>query len=350
MATDDTGSTETSGDGPPGAEVDQPQSHASRTRAADTTDGHPTDSAGTVESPARVLVGIPAFNEEIGIGSVVHTARRYADAVVVVDDGSTDDTAGIAAAAGAEVVSHDRNRGKGAAVQTLLQTASDRSFDAFVLLDGDGQHLPTQIPQVAQPVVAGDADLVIGSRYVDSNGNGETPVYRRVGQRVLDVMTNGSTGERLSDSQSGFRALSPTTVDRLSLSLSTDGIGVESDMIDAAARADLSIVEVPISVRYEGVDGQTHNSLRHGLRVVTFLLQLVRDRHPLVFFGVPGLFLTIVGALWGLDAILVYQSTGIFYPAKVLAGGFTTILGVLGVFCGLILNRVSNMIAELDQP
>lgn len=294
-----------------------------------------------------IIVGIPAYNEEIGIGSTVHGSAQYADKVIVVDDGSSDDTVSIAEAAGAEVIEHETNRGKGGAVQTLFERVEDELFDALVLIDGDGQHLPQEITQVADPVIEGDIDMVVGSRYLEQDKEDETPLYRRFGQQVLDKLTLGSSGEDMTDTQSGFRAFSPQAVSELHLT--TDGIGVESEMIDSAAQHNLEMDEVPIHVRYEGIDGQTYHPLRHGLTVVTFVLQLIRDRHPLLFFGLPGLFLTVIGALYGIDGIMVYRATGTFYPAKALVSGFVTIIGVLGMFTGLILNRISNTINQLNE-
>lgn len=293
----------------------------------------------------EILVGIPAYNEEIAIGSVIHKCQEYGGDVVVVDDGSTDDTVEIAEAAGATVIEHETNKGKGRAVQTLFNYAQKQDIEALVLLDGDGQHLPTDIPAVAEPVLEGDTDMIIGSRYLESET--ETPVYRRLGQRVLDAFTFGSTGAKVTDSQSGFRALAPAAIERLTIR--TDGMGVESEMIGSATESGLTIEEVPIDIRYEGVDGQTHNPLRHGLSVVVFLVQLVRDRHPLLFFGLPGAVLLLAGSLYGINGILIYQNTGEFYPAKIFGAGFLTVLGALGVFAGLVLNQISNMISELDQ-
>ena len=293
-----------------------------------------------------ILIGIPAYNEEVGIGSVVLAAQEFGDEVIVVDDGSVDKTVEIAKEAGATVIEHSQNSGKGRAIQTLLEAAETRDFDALVLLDGDGQHVPADIPDVTEPIFESGCDITIGSRYVAGEET-ETPLHRRFGQRILDILTTGSARTNVTDSQSGFRALSPAAV--RDLRIRTDGMGVESEMINDATQKGLSIEEVPIDVRYEGIDGQTYNPFRHGLSVVTFILQLVRDRHPLVFFGVPGLVLALFGAFYGLDGILLYQSTGNFYPAKVLVAGFTTIVGVLGVFSGLILNQMSNMVAGLEE-
>lgn len=155
-----------------------------------------TDSTvGPPESDSRLLVGIPAFNEEVGIGSVVLATKQQSTDVLVVDDGSTDNTAAIAREAGVNVIEHDENRGKGAAIKTILSEAQREDFDALVMLDGDGQHIPEDIPEVAAPVLDGESDIVIGSRYLES-GEDETPLYRRFGQKTLDLLTTGRPGVR----------------------------------------------------------------------------------------------------------------------------------------------------------
>lgn len=120
-------------------------------------------------------------------------------------------------------------------------------------------------------------------------------------------------------------------------------------MIDSAAKEGLDVTERSIDVRYDGIDGQTQNPLRHGLAVVVFILQLVRDKHPLMFFGIPGLILLAVGTLYGIDGILIYRATGEFYPAKIFVSGFLTILGTLGVFLGLVLNQIGNLLDRAGE-
>ena len=294
-----------------------------------------------------LLVGIPAYNEEIGIGSTVIGALRYADEVVVIDDGSADRTVEIARNAGATVLEHEMNQGKGRAINTFLTYARSTDHDEFAVLDADGQHVPEDLPTVLEPVRAGEADVVIGSRYLEKDAGAETPRYRRVGQRVLDMLTLGSSGTNLTDTQSGFRAFSSAAID--SLTLRADGMGVETEMIGAAVDSDLTITEVPIDVRYDGVDGQTFSPVRHGLGVAVFTLQLIRDRHPLLFFALPGVALTVVGTGLGVHSTIIYQNTGILYGWRILIAGIITIIGILGVFCGLILNRISTMIVELNE-
>ena len=228
---------------------------------------------------AHVVVGIPAYNEENGIGSIVLGVERYADDVVVVDDGSTDRTPAILEQADVTVLQHERNRGKGAAIRTLLAHARDVDCDALVLLDADGQHDPADVPRLAEPVVTDDADVVVGSRYLAREESGdETPVYRRLGQVVLDYCTARVTGSDLTDTQSGYRALSPTALERLSLT--TDGMGVESEMIDSATSEGLTIVERAIRARYDDLEGQTYNPIAHGLAVLAFLVRLATRRGP----------------------------------------------------------------------
>ena len=293
-----------------------------------------------------VIVGIPAYNESVTIGSIVLQARRYADEVIVVDDGSSDDTVAIAEDSGATVIEHGENRGKGKAIRTLLAHVQNAELDALVLLDGDGQHLPSDIPAVVAPVLEGTSDIAIGSRYLERNDT-ETPAYRRFGQRVLDFLTLGSSGTNLSDTQSGFRALSSDAVSELNIR--TDGMGVESEMIASAVEHELRVVEIPIDVRYDDVDGQTHHPLRHGLMVATFVLQLIRDRHPLLFFGVPALILLSFGGVGMVHSAYLYQATGAFHQWRILLSGFVLLLGTLSLFCGLVLSQVRNMIDSVDE-
>lgn len=146
---------------------------------------------------------IPALNEEISIGTVVLKTKKYADHVIVVDDGSTDDTAEVARIAGAYVIKHSKNRGKGWALETGFDEARKNGTKIIVTIDADGQHDPSEIPKVIGPIISREADMVIGSRYLNGNS---IPIYRRIGQRILDRTTNINSGINITDTQSGFRA------------------------------------------------------------------------------------------------------------------------------------------------
>ena len=288
-----------------------------------------------------VLAAIPCYNEEFAIGSVVLKARRRVDEVLVIDDGSTDATAEIARDAGAKVISHTMNRGKGAAIKSALEyvTASDR-FDILVLLDGDAQHDPAQIPLLIEPLRDGTADMVIGFRNPT-----QMPFYRRIGRRVLDYTTaiRGMT----TDSQSGFRALNRRAFDALKReNLRGNGFSIESEMLLAAKALGLRIKEVPIKCNYGNVEKPTKNPVVHGVGVLSTLVKLIAEERPLIFMGIPGLVLTIAGLFFGLKLLQLYNRSGYFSIPFTLLAGFFIILGVFSIFMGLILNVVSRLLKQ----
>ena len=212
---------------------------------------------------------IPAFNEEEALPDVIAKTLKYVDKVIIVNDGSIDKTAEVAIGAGAEVINHSTNLGKGEALKSGFQAVRDDSI--IITIDGDGQHNPDEIPDLIKPIIENGADLVNGSRYM--NGPEEnTPAYRRVGQRVLDIATNISAGITVTDSQSGFRAFSPKS--KSCFRFKDTGFGIESEMLVDAAEAGLKIVEVPITVRYD-VDGSTKDPITHGVGV---LLRIIIDK------------------------------------------------------------------------
>jgi glycosyltransferase involved in cell wall biosynthesis len=206
---------------------------------------------------------IPAYNEEKTIGSVVIGASQHANRIIVVDDGSQDATAEIAKLAGAHIIHHPQNQGKGAALKTGFQAAEDA--DIVVTLDSDGQHQPQEIPQILEPIIHGRADLVNGSRYmtIDGNNGKETPFYRRIGQNVLDSFTNINGKIDVTDSQSGFRAFSANNLDKFSFH--SNDYSIESEMLIEAANAGLKIEEVPINVSYVEVHNHKQNPPPYGM-------------------------------------------------------------------------------------
>jgi hypothetical protein len=292
-----------------------------------------------------VVVGIPAYNEAMRIGSVVLAASRYADEVVVVDDGSTDETATVAREAGATVLSHGHNRGKGRAIASVLEYVDPAAIDAVVLLDGDGQHCPTDIPTVLDPVMAGESDLVVGSRYMDATA-GETPLYRRLGQTVLDVLTNRLSGADVSDTQSGFRALSPRAV--AELDITTDGMGVESEMVLSAVESGLVVTEAPIEVRYSDVDGHSRHPLAHGLTVMGVLARSVGHRYPLLALGLPGVTLAMAGGLTGVDTVMTHPLST--FPWQLGLSVLALALGAVLVACGMLWHRGDRLHQRLSGP
>ena len=218
---------------------------------------------------ANVVAIIPAYNEEKALADVIGKTLGHVDEVIVVDDGSSDKTSEVAIGAGARVIKHSVNLGKGEALQSGFKAIGNDSI--IITIDGDGQHNPSEIPDLVRPIIEDGADLVNGSRYM--NGPEEnTPAYRRVGQKVLDIATNISAGTKVTDSQSGFRAFSPKS--KNVFRFKDTGFGIESEMLVDASEAGLKIVEVPITVRYD-LDGSTKDPITHGVGV---LFNIAKDK------------------------------------------------------------------------
>lgn len=283
----------------------------------------------------KVLAGIAAYNEARYVGSIVLQTRQYVDEVIVVDDGSTDNTAHVAELAGAAVIRHPQNRGKGAAIQTILAEARKRNPDVLVLLDADAQHDPNEIPSVVKPILEG-FDLVIGSREAQED---KTPRYRRIGKKFIFRTSRFASGTNVYDSESGFRALSPQAIDKLHLE--ERGFAIESEMITRAAEKNLKITEVPISNIYTK-DGSTLSPVRHGTEVLTRIIVMISHRRPLFFFGLAGGLFLVAGLILGLRVVSIFTATGeVALGTSVLTAIFI-IAGILSIFTGIILNALTS--------
>jgi len=286
---------------------------------------------------------IPAYNEELTIGSVIILTKPFVDHVIVVDDGSSDRTASIAMQAGAEVLRMDRNGGKAKAVQVGLLKAQRDSPRCVVLLDGDGQMNPAEIPQVIGPVLNGEADLVIGSRFVE--GGTEVPRHRLIGINVLNKVTNMSSHVNLTDTQSGYRAMSGVALGFLDFNSSS--YNIESDMIAHFAANGLVIKEVPVQVRYDVPNGHKQNPFRHGLSVLSRVIGFVGYKRPLLTFGIPGGILFVIGFLLGL---LTFMEVQVLFDWTLFAQSIAALsllgVGLFLIFAALILNSLGVL---MDQ-
>jgi len=294
--------------------------------------------------PLRTLVAVPAYNEQRFIGSVVVHLRLLGYDVLVVDDGSSDRTAELAREAGATVERHVENRGKAEAVNTAFRWARRNAVECLVLMDGDAQHDPQEIERLIAPIVQGDADLVIGSRFLDTS-DGSIPPMRRVGQVTMTKLTNLSSGAAVTDSQSGYRAFSRKSIQ--SLVFASSGFSVEVEMQFQARDLDLEVVEVPIAATY--VDPPKRNVLSHGFQVLDGILRLVGVRRPLFFFGYPGLISLVMGVLLGAYVTYVQQT----YSELAIGYGLITVLllliGLLSVFTAVILHSIRATVLGFER-
>jgi len=289
----------------------------------------------------RTLIVIPAYNEELTIGSVVALAKKYGD-VLVVDDGSVDRTSEIAKEAGAVVIRHERNMGKGYALRTGFEYALSRGYDVIVTLDADGQHNPDEISLLMEPIIKGKVDLVIGSRYLNGSKK-EIPIYRRFGLWVLNKSTKVAAGVNV-DSQSGFRAMSRKALEKLDLN-STD-YSVETDMIVKAKEEGIRIMEIPISVRYDVPRKHKKNPLSHGLGVLARIVGLIGYKRPLLLFGVLSLVSFIVAGILAYLALEPYYRGGRVYLTQAIGAGIFVIIGIQLFIAGLTLNVLAKMVRE----
>lgn len=284
---------------------------------------------------------IPAYNEDRFIGSVVLKTRQYVDQVIVVDDGSTDETAAIAEQAGASVLRHERNQGKAQALNTGLRHARSLRPRAVILLDADGQHDPAAIPALLAPIEAGAADMVVGSRFLGVPS--KIPRWRVFGQRALTVATNVASGTTLSDSQSGFRALSPRAVERL-VFRPEGGFSIESEMQFLVHQHSLSVQEVPVVVTYH--EPAKRNPFGHGMQVVNGILALVSQHRPLFFFGVPGMIILTLGIALGVVVVDTYNTYAELAVGYALISIFLSLVGLQTVFTGIILHTIRAFLAD----
>jgi len=289
----------------------------------------------------HVTAIIPAYNEQISIGSMVLKTKQYVDRVIVVDDGSTDKTGEISKLAGAEVIRHPTNRGKGVALKSGFEAATDS--DIIITLDGDGQHHTSDIPKLLKPIIDGEADIVNGSRYLNG-GEENTPIYRRVGQTVLDKATNFNARSNITDSQSGFRAFAAHTLPIFQFEQT--GYGIESEMLTETSNAGFIIKEVEIGVRYD-VNSSKKNPITHGVGVLVKILQDMEFNRPLYYFTFPGFILIIIGLLSGLLFFADYLGGGSHSLASTILAALLTVFGTFIAFTGIILHSMGRMIDKV---
>ena len=287
----------------------------------------------------KVIVGLPAYNEERAIAGVVLQAREYADVVIVVNDGSVDNTAKVARLAGAEVVEHDKNRGYGAAIQTILAEAGRRKADILVIIDADAQHDPNEIPLLVEAVKSG-SDVVVGSR---QSQKAVIPGYRRFGQSILAKFANIAANQNLSDTESGFRAYSKKAI--MGMELTQQGMAISAEIISEASHKGLIISEVPISVSYDDVSS-SQNPILHGLSNLSRIFIFISERRPLLFFSVLGGVLLIIGIISGIGVVQIYYGSKVFATGTALLCMLFVTLGMLCIFTGVILNVITKRLSK----
>lgn len=291
-----------------------------------------------------IVAGIPAYNEEKTIAKVILLAQKYADTVVVCDDGSQDMTTDIAQKLGAVVIRHSKNMGYGYALQSLFKKANALNADVLLTLDADGQHDAREIPVLTQPILEDKADVVIGSRFL--NGGKGIPSYRRLGIKFLTRFTKSGRENHVSDAQCGFRAYNRRALE--SITMYEEGMGASAEILMKAGDEGLRVVEVPVQVHYRNLETSTHNPLRHGLSVLSTIIRLIVEESPLVYLGIPGVGLLTIGVFFGLWTLQIYAATE---PHRIvtnlaLATVFFGLSGIFALFTAITLYAIARLVKK----
>ena len=290
----------------------------------------------------KIIIGIPAFNEEKNIASIITKLMNITDSIIVCNDGSSDLTSEIAEKMGAEVINHEKNLGYGAAIRSIFLKAKELDGDVLVTFDADGQHRIEDIENVTTPIINQEAELVIGSRFLDDSEK-EVPQYRKVGIKVITKITNVSIKEKLTDSQSGFRAYSKKVVDELNPS--ELGMGISTEILIKASSKNFKILEVPIKILYSG-DTSTHNPISHGSSVILSTIKYTSIEHPLKFYGIPSVIFFIIGLSFTYLSAQYYAEIGRLNTNLTIVAAGTVLIAVVLLITSILLYSLVSVVRE----
>ena len=289
----------------------------------------------------KITIGIPAYNEEKNIASIITKLKKITDSIIVCDDGSSDMTTEISKNLGAIVISHEKNMGYGVAINSIFQKSKEINADLLVTFDADGQHRVEDIEKVIEPIKNNDADLVIGSRFLDKKS--DVPNYRKIGIKVITQVTNVSIKKKLTDSQSGFRAYNKQVLSQISPS--DIGMGISTEILIKSSSKGLRIMEVPVTILYSG-DTSTHNPVSHGTSVLLSTIKFTSIEHPLKFYGIPSVIFLIIGGIFTTLAIQYYIDVGRLNSNLTLIGGGTVLIGIIFLICAILLYSLVSVVRE----
>ncbi len=307
---------------------------------------------------ARLLIILPALNEQATIADVIGRVPPHIDGVtdieiLVVDDGSTDATADAARAAGADVVSHHKNLGVGAAFATGVRQALERGADFIVNMDADGQFDPADIPRLIEPLLFGGAAFATCTRFADPDFVPRMPLIKRWGNALMTRLINRlAWRSQFTDVSCGFRAYTRDTL--LRLNLMGEYTYTQETLLHLAAQP-IRTAEVPLQIRGTREFGESRvagSLVRYVANAVPIILRTVRDLRPLLFFGVIAIVVLSAGVALGGFVVLHWMRTGLTSPYRsVLIGSAVCImlgflLAVLALL-GDMLTRQRRLLEEL---
>ena len=289
----------------------------------------------------KITIGIPAYNEEKNIASIITKLKNITDSIIVCDDGSSDMTSEISKNLGAIVISHKKNMGYGAAIRTIFQKSVELDSDILVTFDADGQHRIDDVNKILQPLENNEADIVIGSRFLDNES--KVPNYRKIGIKVITQVTNASLKKKLTDSQSGFRAYNKQALTQISPS--EMGMGISTEILIKASSKGLRIAEIPITILYHD-DASTHNPVSHGTSVLVSTIKFTSIEHPLKFYGIPSIIFLIIGSAFTYSAIQYYVEIGRLNTNLTVIGAGAILIGLVLLISAILLYSIVNVVRE----
>lgn len=289
-----------------------------------------------------IVIGIPAYNEEKTIASIILKLQKVADKVIICNDGSSDLTGEIAEKLGAIVINHPKNLGYGAGIRSIFLKSKELDADILVTFDADGQHRVKDIANVVEPLQKNEADIVIGSRFMGQNDE-NVPKYRKAGIKTINNITNTSTDLKISDTQSGFRAYSKKVLQEIIPS--EYGMGVSTEILIKANKKGFKINEVPIIVLYEG-DTSTHHPISHGLSVLLSTMKFISIEHPLKFYGTPGIIFLGIGLFFIVWTLQLFTETRQIITNVSLIGIGAIIVGTMLTMTSIMLYSLVNVVRE----
>ncbi len=289
----------------------------------------------------KITVGLPAYNEEKNIAKIIVQLKKVADQIIVCDDGSTDSTSIIAESLGAIIIKHPKNLGYGSAIRSIFLKAREINSEILVTIDSDGQHKIEDIEKVAKPVVDGQADVSIGSRFLDKHDN--APKYRKLGINIITKVTNSSLSEKITDAQSGFRAYNNKVLQ--ALTPSDSGMGISTEILIKSSNLGFKIAEVPTEIQYEG-DTSSQNPVSHGTGVLLSTLKYISIERPLRFYGIPSFILFAIGFAFTFFATQYYAEVGRLNTNLTLIAAGTLVIAVILIVTAILLYSLVSVVRE----
>jgi len=290
-----------------------------------------------------IIVCIPVHNEEKNIAKLIIDTKKFSNKIIVIDDGSSDYTSKIAKELGVEVISHEKNLGKSAALQSGFKHAMKFSPDVVVTMDGDGQHDPSFIPSLIEPIINEEVDIVIGSR----SNKTKMPTYRKIGYDAICFMNRKAINSKVRDTQSGFRAYSVKSINIIAQERYQDYAG-EFEQLGTLAQKGFEIKEVPVEIKYDGLKKTSKkNFVSHGGELILASLFMIISKRPIVYLAMPGTIFLFVGLFFAFYTLFLFNVDRYFsIPMSVVSGGLV-ILGSLLILSSMFIYIISKMQTNL---